>query len=87
MPVTVGAKKAYRSSSRKRVFNVRRQTTMLREVKVILKLTKEGKKEEAGKLLKNAYKAIDKAKKRGLIQRNTASRKKSRLARLVNTKN
>ena len=87
MPVTVGAKKAHRSSSRKRVFNMRRQTTMMREVKVILKLTKEGKKEEAGKFLKNAYKAIDKAKKRGLIKRNTASRKKSRLARLVNIKN
>ena len=66
---------------------MRRQTTMMREVKVILKLTKEGKKEEAGKFLKNAYKAIDKAKKRGLIKRNTASRKKSRLARLVNIKN
>ena len=59
---------------------------MTREVKAILKLTKEGKKEEAGKLLKNAYKAIDKAKKRSLIKKNTASRKKSRLARLVKTK-
>ena len=34
--------------------------------------------------LKLAYKAIDKAAKRGVIKKNTASRKKSRLAKFVN---
>ena len=38
-----------------------------------------GKKE-----LANAYKAIDKAAKRGTIKKQTAARKKSRLAKLVN---
>lgn len=71
---------------RKRVFNLRRRNAMKREVKTILKLTKEGKKEEASDLLPKAYKAIDKANKSGLIKKNTAARKKSRLARLVNTK-
>ena len=32
------------------------------------------------KLLPSAYKAIDKAMKRGVIKKNTAARKKSRLA-------
>ena len=36
--------------------------------------------EEASKSLSEAYKAIDKAAKRGIIKKNTASRKKSRLA-------
>ena len=35
------------------------------------------------KLLSEAYKAIDKAAKRGVIKKNTASRKKSRLTKLI----
>ena len=37
--------------------------------------------EEAQKMLPSAYKAIDKAAKRGVIKENTAARKKSRLMR------
>lgn len=33
--------------------------------------------------LKEAYKAIDKARKRGVIKKNTAARKKSRLAKAL----
>jgi ribosomal protein S20 len=36
--------------------------------------------------LSTAYKAIDKATKKGVIKKNTADRKKSRLARLVSKK-
>jgi len=39
--------------------------------------------EEAKKLLPKLYKALDKAAKVGLIKKNTASRKKSRLTKLV----
>lgn len=38
---------------------------------------------EAGKSLSEAYKAIDKAAKRGIIKKNTAARKKSRLAQAI----
>ena len=38
---------------------------------------------EAQKKLPDSYKAIDKALKRGLIKKNTAARKKSRLSRLI----
>jgi len=41
------------------------------------------KKAEAQTSLSAAYKAIDKALKGGLIKKNTAARKKSRLAALV----
>lgn len=39
---------------------------------------------DAQSLLQAAYKAIDKAAKRGVIKPNAASRKKSRLALLLN---
>jgi small subunit ribosomal protein S20 len=84
MPNTKGAKKAHRSSLRKRVFNIRRKSALHREVKTIQKLLQEGKRKEALAGLSSAYKAIDKAAKRGILKKNTASRKKSRLSRAVN---
>ncbi len=79
MAITKGAKKAHRSSLHKRVFNVRRKNTMNDAVKEVRKLVAGGKKDEATKALSAAYKAIDKASKRGIIKKNTANRKKSRL--------
>jgi small subunit ribosomal protein S20 len=40
-------------------------------------------KAEAKKLLSKAYQAIDKAAKRGVIKKNTASRRKSRLSKVT----
>jgi len=48
-------------------------------VKRLRKAVQGGNKEEAQKMLPEAYKAIDKAAKRGIIKKNTAARKKSRL--------
>lgn len=79
MAITKGAKKAHRSSLKKRVFNQRRKNAMTDSVKEVRKLMAAGQKDEAMKLLPAAYKAIDKAKKRGVIKANTAARKKSRL--------
>lgn len=83
MPITKGAHKALRSSKRKHVFNVRRKTTMNDSVKKLRKLAEAGKKEEAQKMLPAAYKAIDKAAKKGVIKKNTAARKKSRLSAVL----
>ena len=44
----------------------------------------EGNKEEAEKLLKLAIKKIDGACSKGVIKKNTASRKKSNLAKKLN---
>lgn len=41
--------------------------------------------EAAGKLLSRIVKAIDKAARKGILHRNTASRKVSRLTKLVNS--
>lgn len=83
MAITKGAKKAHRSSLRKRVFNTRRKTSMNDSVKEVKKLVATGAKEEAGKLISKAYQAIDKAKKNGVIKANTAARKKSRLMKSI----
>ncbi|MDO8654863.1 MAG: 30S ribosomal protein S20 [bacterium] len=42
--------------------------------------------QKAQDLLRQAYKAIDKAAKTGILKKNTAARKKSRLARLLRTR-
>ncbi|MFA6158542.1 MAG: 30S ribosomal protein S20 [Candidatus Paceibacterota bacterium] len=83
MPITSSAKKALRSSKRKRVFNVRRRDEIGAVTKDIKKLVTAGKKADALKLLSQAYKQLDKAAKTGYIKKNAASRKKSRLATLV----
>ncbi len=83
MPITASAKKALRASSRKRVFNLRRKAAVRSSTKEVKGLFAAGKKKEAQAALASAYKAIDKAAKTGLIKKNAASRRKSRLAKLL----
>lgn len=83
MAITKNAKKAVRSSERKRVFNIRRNNTMRDVVKDIRKSLVAGEVAKAETLVPVAYKAIDKAAKRGVIKDNTAARKKSRLAAAI----
>lgn len=80
MAITKGAKKAHRSSLRKGVFNARRKSEMRVVTKQMQAHLGAGATKEAEALLPKAYKAIDKAAKRGVIKQNTAARKKSRLA-------
>jgi small subunit ribosomal protein S20 len=83
MAITKGAKKAIRVSERKHVVNVRRSRALKNTVKAVEKLVTAGKKEEAKKLVPETYQAIDKAAKRGIIKKNTASRKKARISRIT----
>jgi small subunit ribosomal protein S20 len=83
MPITSSAKKALRSSKRKRVFNLRRKDDMNSVIKEYKKLVAGKKPDEAKKLIPKLQKAIDKAEKRGLIKKNTASRKKARLIKIT----
>ncbi|MBL7154990.1 MAG: 30S ribosomal protein S20 [Candidatus Portnoybacteria bacterium] len=83
MPITKSAKKALRQSRQRRLFNLRRTKKMKSLIKQVRDLLKEKKKEEALKILPQVYKAIDKAAKRGVIKKNTASRKKSRLTKAI----
>ena len=82
MPITQSAKKAIRGSLRKKAFNDRHRRAMKEVIKKIEKLAKTSKA-EAVKMLSSAFATIDKAAKVGVIKKNNAARKKSRLARLV----
>ncbi len=86
MAITKGAKKAHRSSLRKHVFNVRRKSVMNDVVKKVRKLITAGEVAEATKLMPEAYKAIDKSAKRGVLKGNAAARKKSRLMQAMKKK-
>ncbi|MFC1721082.1 30S ribosomal protein S20 [Patescibacteria group bacterium] len=83
MPVIKSAKKALRASQTKKVFNDRRKKAMKETVKNTKALLKDEKADDARASLAVAYKAIDKAVKRGVIKKNTAARKKSRLSAMV----
>ena len=82
MPITQSAKKAVRGSLRKRGYNDSRRRTMRDLIKKIEKLSKTDKK-EAMKLMSTAFAAIDKAAQKGVIKKNNAARKKSRLSKLT----
>ena len=83
MAITRGAKKAHRSSLRKREFNLRRKDKISRAVKTLKKLVASGKKKEAEAMMGEVQSALDKAVKGKMIKKNTAARKKSRLSKLV----
>ena len=83
MSITRGAKKAHRSSLRKRVFNLRRKDEVSRAVKSLKRLIVSSKKKEAEKMFAQVQSALDKAVKGKTLKRNTASRKKSRLSKLL----
>ncbi|MDO8183644.1 MAG: 30S ribosomal protein S20 [bacterium] len=82
MPIIKSAKKALRGSRRKRVINDRRAKVMKAAVKETRQLMATDPKAAAAKLCL-AYQALDKAAKRGIIKKNTAARKKSRLAKAL----
>ncbi len=80
MAITKNAKKALRASKRKYVFNVRRKVTLHDTVKTFREHIEKKEYKNAQTLLPTVYQAIDKAAKRNVITKNTANRKKARLA-------
>lgn len=82
MAIIKSAKKAIRSSGRKRIMNVRRKRALHDTVKATRDAVGADRKSQMEKLSK-AYQAIDKALKRGIIKKNTAARKKSRLVKFL----
>ncbi|KKP93767.1 MAG: 30S ribosomal protein S20 [Parcubacteria group bacterium GW2011_GWC1_38_6] len=81
MPIIKAAKKALRQSKRRKAFNAKRKNDVKDLFKKVRFLIAEKKNEEAKKLLPVIYKALDKAVKTGVIKKNNASRRKSRIAK------
>jgi ribosomal protein S20 len=84
MPVTSSAKKALRVAKKKKVFNARRKKVKEDKVKTIKKLIRDGKIQEAEKILPEVYKAIDKTVKIKFVKKNTGARYKSRITLALN---
>lgn len=83
MPITRNAKKALRVSDRKNAINERTKKVLKEGVKAVQKLATNKKWGEAKEALSKAYSVIDKAAKKGVIKKNTASRRKARISRIA----
>ena len=78
------AKKRILTNQKKAARNQAIKSGVKTEIKKVRAAIEAGNKEEAAKALLAATSAIDKAESKGVIKKNTASRKVSRLALAVN---
>ena len=79
MPVTKTAKRALRSATRKKIFNMKLLNSLERAIRL-------AKREKTLKAIKLAVSFSDKAAKKGLIHKNKAARIKSTLSKIVGKK-
>jgi len=86
MPHTKSAKKNLRKSEKRRVRNKAVKRTVKTHCKRVLGVVEEGTPEQMKSELILAIKKLDKAAAKRVLHPNTAARKKSQLARLVNEK-
>jgi len=83
MPITKSAKKSLRQSIRRKAGNLIYKNKLKNLIKELRFFVSQKKIKEAKDLLPQVYKILDKSAKVGVIKKNTASRKKSRLAKLI----
>ncbi|HEX4104585.1 MAG TPA: 30S ribosomal protein S20 [Candidatus Paceibacterota bacterium] len=83
MPITTSAKKALRQNKTRHARNTMKRDAYKKAVTNLRKLVAAKKMDEARAALAIAMKALDKAAKTHIIEKNKASRLKSRLAKLL----
>lgn len=86
MPITRSAKKALRQNIRRRLQNLLKKESYKSAIKTYKKLAASKNLEDAKAALRSVYKALDKAAKTGVIEKNKASRLKSRLSKPLQPK-
>lgn len=84
MPNTKQAIKRVRVNAKKAARNVHVKSAVKTAVRRFTDTLAQGELEATGEKLKNAVKQIDKAVSKGVVHRNTAARKKSRLTKRLN---
>lgn len=87
MPVIKSVFKNVRVSARKHLVNLKTKENFRSKVKEFNRLFTEKKMEEVKALVPALYKALDLAAKKHVISFNSASRKKSSIAKKVSDKN
>lgn len=85
MPNIKSAKKRVLVTAAKSAANKSEKTALKTVIKKVHISVAEGDKAEAGQAFLNAQSSIDKAVQHGLLHKNTAARRKSKLARAVST--
>jgi small subunit ribosomal protein S20 len=83
MPNTSSAKKAMRQSRRRQIINLRTKSKYKSAIKATRQNISKGDASAATESLKKAMSALDKAVKKNVIHKNTAARRKSRLAKAI----
>lgn len=84
MPIKQAGKKALRQSKKRNKYNTGIKSKIHENIKKFNALVKDKKTTEAEKLLQTCYKLLDRAVKKNILKKNTASRKKSRLTQALN---
>ena len=84
MPNKPAAKKALRQSIKKHVRNTRVKNKIRGLIRKTKKEIDENNVEQSQKTAYDVIKVIDKAAQKGILKKNTAARKKSRLMKKVN---
>lgn len=74
-----------RKNQKRHLHNLDIKTDLKKSSKKFVAAVKDNKIDDAKTLLQNLYKKLDKAAKRNIFHKNTASRRKSYYARLLKT--
>ncbi|MCX5692705.1 MAG: 30S ribosomal protein S20 [Candidatus Omnitrophica bacterium] len=85
MPILHASYKDIKKSAKKALRNQSAKSELKTETKKFLDLISSKKMEEAKKQLNFLISQLDKARSKGIIHKNTASRKKSRLMKKLKT--
>lgn len=83
MAITKSAKKAIKQNKTRRVHNLLYINNLKKLIKEAKTFVMEKKMNEAKALLPKVYAILDKAAKVGIIKKNNASRRKSRMAKMI----
>lgn len=83
MAITKSAKKAIRQTKTRRAHNLLYINKIKSLVKDVKTFVAQKKNKEAQQLLPKVYQILDKAAKVGIIKKNNASRRKSRITKLI----
>ncbi|MFS1513563.1 30S ribosomal protein S20 [Chengkuizengella sp. SCS-71B] len=84
MPNIKSAIKRVKTSEKRRLINAAKKSALRTAIKTVDTAIEDKNAESAKAALSDAIKKLDKAASKGLIHKNAASRKKSRLTKKVN---
>lgn len=86
MAIKKSAQKAHRKSLKRNIKNSQKRRQVKELLKSVRLLISQKKNDEAKRLLPQVYKLLDKSAKTELMKKNTASRLKSRITKLISKK-